>query len=220
MYYTITDASNKILLDGLGRPYLTSDDGLRDGYKQRAEALGVTVLDIDSTVWPPAEGYAVDEAAGTIQRIAKPHPDATWVSGQWVLPRGTLEELCRQRINGQRDAVMMAGFAFGGHTFDSDERSAQKIAGSATIALAAISTATPYAVSWTTADDVDIAMSAQDVLGLVSALGAHVNSAHERARALKAQLSGMTDAALQTLALWRGTDSDPVDPLIALWAGV
>jgi hypothetical protein len=110
------------------------------------------------------------------------------------LPKPSLDELKlakRAEINRARDAAEQGGFEYLGKTFDSDQVSAQRISMAAQAMALAPEGAT---ITWTCQDNSTIDLTAQELVGLVVALAQHSNTCHEKATALKASRSSITNS--------------------------
>lgn len=105
-------------------------------------------------------------------------------------PGPTLEErklIKRAEINARRDAKEADGFYYQNVKFDSDQRSANRIAFAALAAQAAIASGQPFSVSWTAADNSVVVLDAPGVLGLAVALAEAGAQNFYAAKALKEQ---------------------------------
>jgi hypothetical protein len=100
----------------------------------------------------------------------------------------TVKAVCRARINTTRDDKEAGVFPYLGHDFDCDPRSVQRINTAVQAAQAALAAGAPFAVEWTAADNVAVAMTAQDLMGMPVALAQYANTLHVTAKTLKAQI--------------------------------
>jgi hypothetical protein len=105
-------------------------------------------------------------------------------------------------INAQRDYLETEGFTFSGKTFDSDQRSTDRIQMAALAAQAAIITGQPFNIVWTAKDNTTIALDAPAMLGLAVAFAQHGAYLHEVAKALKAQAASATTQAQLDAIVW------------------
>lgn len=98
------------------------------------------------------------------------------------------EDLAARRtlINQARDAHATSTFPYLMTRFDCDEKSVAKINGMASYVNSG--SPLPPDFTWTDANDVDVPMGPEQIIGLQAALVAHVNECHKVARQLKARL--------------------------------
>ena len=111
----------------------------------------------------------------------------------WVDPR-TLDDLKADKwaeIRLARDAADFSGFAWQGHTFDSDQVSQGRITGAVQLAQLDPS----FSIIWTLADNTVIELDAVQMQAVGAALGAHVSAQHALARQLRKQINAATKAA-------------------------
>ncbi|PZP90373.1 MAG: hypothetical protein DI587_38855 [Variovorax paradoxus] len=138
---------------------------------------------------PPGERYMKDAATRT-----------------WVLVGTTALALAQAakwaEIKAEREARTFGGFEWSGHTFDSDAVSAQKIAGAAQLAQLAISTGSPFTRVWTLADNTTVSLNAQEMIGVMLAMGEHVGTVHDTGTALRAEIyaADATEASVAAVA--------------------
>lgn len=136
------------------------------------------------------------------------HPSMSWVDipagveisvgwsykgGVFALPqadRGDLTTAATEAINAWRTAQEIGGILFNEHVFDTDKDSRERIA------AAKISGVNPLGY-WTSAANVDVPMTYDDVKGLYAAITLAGAEIHARQRVMKLALPGMTDAELQ-----------------------
>lgn len=110
-------------------------------------------------------------------------------------PEPTLEEVKaakRSGINNTRNTLETTGFNYNGKTFDSDQRSADRIQVAALAAQAALMAGQPFSIDWTTADNSTVTLDALGVLGMLQTFAVHGATLHETAKALKAQADAAT----------------------------
>jgi predicted mannosyl-3-phosphoglycerate phosphatase (HAD superfamily) len=92
-------------------------------------------------------------------------------------------------IKSERAARLFDVFDWDGSTFDADAESRSLIQGAVQMALLAKSAGQPFAVEWTLADNTVRVLSADDMIAVGLALGARVNDAHIKARALRTAIA-------------------------------
>lgn len=93
----------------------------------------------------------------------------------WIDPR-TIDDIKAQKwaeIKSQRDQLEFGGFEFEGNIYDSDQVSQNRIMGAAIAGMDQV---------WTLADNTHVALTADQLKGLYTALQTHIASAHERGR--------------------------------------
>lgn len=148
---------------------------------------------------------------------------ATWEDKKQTLP--TLEELesawadmnkgptlaelqdkAWARIKAERDKREQAGAPYLTGTLDSDSVSTQRIAIAVQAAQAAKSAGTAFTLDWTMQDNSVIAMTADQVIGMATALATHSNAVHEASRTARTAIYAATDAtgvtAAETAVVW------------------
>lgn len=95
-------------------------------------------------------------------------------------------------IKAMRDSLETAGFLYMGTVIDSDPRSVQRINTAVQAAQAAITLGVPFSVDWTAQDNSVVSMTAEDVIGMASALALYGNTLHVIARERKATILSAT----------------------------
>ena len=85
----------------------------------------------------------------------------------------------------QRDAAEVEPIAYGGHLYDYDSKARERIA-AAIIALDVQGEGA--SISWTTADNEDAVVTAQDLRMIIASVAARSNALHTAYRAAKAQV--------------------------------
>ena len=163
---------------------------LADGYKPVIDVPQPTGMIQPTKLWEEQEDQIV----------------AKWVD-TYVAP--TLAEIKIQKkaeINQMRDYVEQSGFRYLGKIFDSDLISCQRISCAAQamqVAPAAIAEGDPEpTITWTCQDNSTIALSPQELLGLVAALAAHSNSCHVYAKELKASVDSALTVDEVNAIIW------------------
>lgn len=107
------------------------------------------------------------------------------------------------KINAERDARETQGFLYNGTLFDSDERSAARIFGAASAAVASILSEQPFSVDWTAADNTIVTLDAQGMLAMVSAFASHGKALHDAAKEQKsAVMAAETIEDVMAVAIW------------------
>lgn len=132
---------------------------------------------------------------GTIANFgSKPSPAHVWnwANKQWIYDIIEDQTQTWSRIKSIREAVEFGFFESNGHTFDGDSESRSRIQGAAQLAMLAQSTAQPFSIDWTLADNTQVTLTAAEMIGVGVSLGQHVNNAHSIARVLRAQIEAAT----------------------------
>jgi hypothetical protein len=101
-------------------------------------------------------------------------------------------------INATRDRKETEGFDYLGKRFQSDERSAARIANAALTASTSIATGQPFSVDWAAADNTTVTLDAGGMLAMQAALTQRAAILHYYGRSLKARVEAA--AALAELA--------------------
>lgn len=91
------------------------------------------------------------------------------------------------QVNSIRTARLAAGCTFAGHRYDSDPQSVANV--TATVAAVAAGIALPAGFTWRTADNVDVPMTASDLVQLGGALLAYGDAVYRASWALKAAVA-------------------------------
>lgn len=133
---------------------------------------------------------------------AKPSPNHVfdYALKQWVDPR-TLDQIKAAQwelIKAARDAAEFSSFVWDGSEFDADALSQQRIIGAAQ--LAEINPA--FEIDWTLADNSVRTLNAAQMKSVGTALGAHVNAQHVKARGLRTQIENATTRAEVEAVTW------------------
>ncbi|TDQ40945.1 DUF4376 domain-containing protein [Tepidicella xavieri] len=101
----------------------------------------------------------------------------------------------RARVNAERYRQETMPLTYLGKTFDADERSIQRITGAVQAAQAAVSAGAPFSIDWVCADNTEITLDAQQMIGMPAALMQRVYAVHLHARQLKAAVDAATTEA-------------------------
>lgn len=120
--------------------------------------------------------------------VERPSQHHQWENGGWVLDEAAELEAVKAskllEIDAARDKDLKAGFEYGGHIYDSDDKSIQRINAVVTMSIANPEYSTPYI----TKDNVIVQLDAQDIAGLGAAAAAHESALIFKARGLKDQV--------------------------------
>lgn len=120
------------------------------------------------------------------------HPDQSYYDNinQEKLDKIVQEKLIE--VNSLRDVYEVKPFLYNDKLFDADHLSTQRIANTAISASLAISTNTPFNISWACADNTVMELDAVGMLSLQAALTQQVATIHYYARDLKEQVRTAT----------------------------
>lgn len=108
----------------------------------------------------------------------------------FTAPQKTLDELKADKINefkNIRDAEEVKPIAYNGNLFDFDDKARDRI-NSAIIAL----DITGQSIEWTTADNTNVLVTANDLRGVVANVAVRSNELHVKYRELKEQVEACT----------------------------
>lgn len=131
------------------------------------------------------------------QRLSGPTYSFTGTEVQRVytvddIPLADLKAVLIDRINTQRDTLETQGFDYSGKRFQSDERSAARIANAA---LTAQTVGATFTVDWAAEDNTTLTLDAAGMLGMQAALTQRAATLHYYGRTLKAQVDASTTAS-------------------------
>lgn len=136
---------------------------------------------------PPSPNMYYSEVLGWVPLSVQPSPTHTfdYALREWVDAR-SIEDVKITRwedAKRERDRAERAGFIFMGSLIDSDDKSRQSI-------LTATSVDTP--LSWTTANNEILELSAEEALGLRKALVEHIAKCHEHSKRVRSMIETAT----------------------------
>jgi hypothetical protein len=126
-------------------------------------------------------------------------PQAVW-SGPLDAALNDIRLCLWDQVKTKRDAVINGGAPTPSGAVDSDELSRSNISGAVLAALIAKTAGAPFSMNWTMLDNSVATLDADAVIALGLAVMQHVNLAHDRARALRAEIES-TDAASDLLRI-------------------
>ena len=177
------------------------------------EILGFYPDDIGYSEIPtPIIAIDNDEHQDCISNPGKRRVDLTTREIVEYTPTVTLAEVQDQawaRIKTERDKREQSGAPYLTGTLDSDSVSTQRIAIAVQAALAAKSAGTAFTLDWTMQDNSVVAMTADQVIGMATALATHSNAVHEAARTVRETIYAATDeagvAAAEAAVVWPST---------------
>lgn len=113
--------------------------------------------------------------------------------GEWEVSLAKAKVQKAQDINAARAAALDSGVLHAGHQWDSDESSRANIIG--TVAACTAGIALPQGFTWRTADNQDVPMGAEDLVGLGAAMLQHVNTCYQQSWRLKAAVDAASTVA-------------------------
>ena len=189
MRYCIYDTTGRILKFGV------APDEVLPMLEQEGSVLDIGDAFCDDVVQYVEDGELV---------AMPPRPGPTFIFDyalkQWVDPR-TLDQIKAAKwelIKAARDAAEFGSFVWDGSEFDADALSQQRIIGAAQ--LAEINPA--FEIDWTLADNSVRTLNAAQMKSVGTALGAHVNAQHVKARGLRTQIENATTRAEVEAVTW------------------
>lgn len=115
-------------------------------------------------------------------------------------PKVTLEQLKVDKINELktiRDTEEVRPISYNGNLFDFDDKARDRI-NNAIIALSI----TGQSIEWTTADNTEVMVNADDLSGVVAAVAVRSNQLHAKYRELKEQVLACTTAEEVAEIVW------------------
>lgn len=118
----------------------------------------------------------------------------------FTAPQKTLDELKSDKINefkSIRDTEEVKPIAYNGNLFDFDDKARDRI-NSAIIAL----DITGQSIEWTTADNTNVLVTADDLRGVIAAVAMRSNELHVKYRQLKEQVEACTTAEEVAEIVW------------------
>lgn len=95
-------------------------------------------------------------------------------------------------VKQHRNEAENGGFVWDGSRFDSTPISQSRIQGAVQLATLAKLTNQPFSIEWTLMNNGTRSLSADDMIAVGMALGAHINEQHVRARQLREQIEAAT----------------------------
>lgn len=117
-----------------------------------------------------------------------------------AIPAPSLDELKQAKINELktiRDTEEVKPIAYNGNLFDFDDKARDRI-NSAIIALSI----TCQSIEWTTADNTNVVVTADDLRGVVANVAVRSNQLHAKYRELKEQILACTTAEEVAKIAW------------------
>ena len=180
--------------------YLRAADFAEASLREAVAAIGEPALSIPPDSWMAQRGwrriYDHHPPLGPNQRyvssvstVEQNHVDRRWEVGQDMSDAdydALLAAAARSAINAWRNDQEDAGFAAIGHAWDSTPRSREKLA-----AVVMAGQGSPLGI-WTSAADVDVPVTAEDLLAIYAAMLTRGAQIHARQRELKAAVATMT----------------------------
>jgi hypothetical protein len=127
-----------------------------------------------------------------------------WTAKTWIDPR-TLADVKAKRwseVKRHRDLLEASGFPYMGKVLDSDERSVQRITTVVQAAQAALGAQQPFSMSWTCADNSQLALNAVAAVGMPVALAMYADQLHQTAKTLRARIEAATTVPQVEAIAW------------------
>jgi hypothetical protein len=132
----------------------------------------------------------------------RPTPFATWdmQAEVWVDARSlqTIKEAQWLEIKTARELTVNSGFLWDDSKFDSDQVSQARIQGA--VSLANMNPA--FSITWTLFDNTFRTLSASEMVAVGVALGVHVQTQFDKARALRDQIDAATTREAVFAVVW------------------
>ena len=122
------------------------------------------------------------------------------VDSEITISTPSLDELKAQKINefkNIRDTEEVKPIAYNGNLFDFDEKARDRI----NSAITALSI-TGQSIEWTTADNTNVAVTAQDLRNIIAAVALRSNALHVKYRELKEQVLACSTAEEVAEIVW------------------
>lgn len=135
------------------------------------------------------EYWLADDEYGTPAKTMK-ELGAFPANAVFTAPAKTLEQLKADKINkfkSIRDTEEVKPIEYNGHSFDYDDKARDRI-NSAIIALDIAG----QSIEWTTADNTNVTVTADDLRGVIAAVAMRSNELHVKYRKLKEQVEACT----------------------------
>lgn len=165
------------------------EDALASPVSQQFACVGSEerYLDVDIAYVDRGQVFAMPTPPGR-------HHVWDYYAKNWIDPR-TLDDIKAQQwglVKRSRSVAEFGGFTWDGSGFDSDPKSQSRIQGASQLATLSVINGQSFSVEWTLADNTVRALSASDVIAVGVAMGAHIATAHETGRALRAAIDAST----------------------------
>ena len=139
-----------------------------------------------------------DRPTAPDQRIAYPW-SRLWAEYNDKMPLDYAKQVKVAEMKGQRDAAEVLPIEVGGYRYDYDNKARERI-NAAIIAL----DGTAAVLSWTTADQNEAIVNADDLKNIVRAVAERSNALHVRYRDKKAQIEAMQTVEAVNAITWEG----------------
>ena len=122
-----------------------------------------------------------------------------------AIPAPSLDELKQAKINefkSKRDSLEVEPIEYNGNSYDYDDKARDRI-NSAIIALSI----TGQSIEWTTADNTNVTVTADDLRGIVANVAVRSNELHVKYRELKERVESCTTKEELDSIKWDGENS-------------
>ena len=120
----------------------------------------------------------------------------------WKAPEKTLEEVKTIKIaelKNARDTEEVEDIEYNDHKYDYDDKARERI--NAAITAMSVLPAT-QTIDWTTADNEDVPLTRNDLIGIVAAVATRSNTVHVKYRTLKAQVEACASTEEVEKIVW------------------
>ena len=159
------------------------------------------------TIPPEVEDSYWDfESSTWVARPEQPSRTHSWdrASKQWVDRRSLADrqDEAWARIKEARDETEFGSFVWDGSRFNANRVSVQRIQGAAQMALMSIGAGVARTFEWTLYDDTSRELTANEMVQVGLALGAHIDEAHRKARRLRRRIYAATTIAELDTITW------------------
>lgn len=165
---------------------------------------GANLDEVTQADWEAA-AEQVRQASGKEVMFGVPGGDKVVRNGVFVdriKPMDERRDRAWQAIKRERGAREVAGFPFMGKTIQNDPESALKIANRAARARDALTAAEEFTTTWTTADNSDLVLDANQTLDLFAAMDDYADGIHETAQRLRAEIANAVTAEEVAAVRW------------------
>lgn len=191
-------------------------EGVTDAPSQRVDIVATAAMAPPATYIDPIRGRTFATPPALLQAVIIDYqppapPDDTMQSWAWdtVTKRwrsvATFAALQSQKwtvIKAERDVALNAPLLTVFGTFDSDLVSRANIAGAVALAQTLASASPPFAITYTLADNTSVTLDGPSMVNVGLALGAKVQAAFARARALRLQIESATTSTTLDAITW------------------
>ena len=175
------------------KEYIGTEQALIDPLETELQGKEIYLLPANATFEKPnlQEGYASVWNGTQWENIEDNRGKEYWLdTDAFGTPAKTIEQLKQDKLlefKNIRDTEGVKPIAYNGNLFDFDDKARDRI-NSAIIALSI----TGQSIEWTTADNTNVAVTAQDLRNIIAAVALRSNDLHVKYRELKEQVEACT----------------------------